>query len=122
MPSSDRTLHLRAGEVSVVLHVPDAGPPALLHWGRDLGALDDEAIDALVRSAVPPVPHSALDEPWWLTLLPGEADGWSGRPAVSGHVGGRALHPRWRTAGLACSAEESGARAVEVVCGTTTSS
>lgn len=116
MPSSDRTLHLRAGEVSVVLHVPDAGPPALLHWGRDLGALDDEVIDALVRSAVPPVPHSALDEPWWLTLLPGEADGWSGHPAVSGHVGGRALHPRWRTAGLACSAEESGAQAVEVVC------
>ncbi|MFP5336247.1 MAG: alpha-galactosidase [Actinomycetes bacterium] len=106
MPS----IHLRAAGVSVVLHVPEAGPPAVVHWGADLGPLDDGALAALVAAAGQPVPHSALDEPWWLSLLPGEPDGWSGRPALRAHLDGRAVVPRWTTA--AVDASEDTARVV----------
>ncbi len=39
--------------------------------------------------------HSALDVPWPLTILPGEADGWSGTPGWAGHRGGSAGAVRW---------------------------
>lgn len=69
---------LRAAGVALVLDV--AGPllPRVLHWGGDLGA----DMVGLELATHPPVPHSALDEEAPLTLLPSEADGWSGTPGL----------------------------------------
>jgi alpha-galactosidase len=110
------TVHLRAGGVGLVVLVPGDGAPVVLHWGRDLGDLDDASLDGLARAAVPPVPHSALDEPWWLTLLPGEADGWSGRPAVAGSLDGRAVLPRWTVTSARTDEEDDGGRRLVVRC------
>lgn len=57
---------------------------------------------ALPLLAQGPVPHSALDAPWPLTVLPGPADGWLGTPGYAGHRAGGSAAPRWaaRTQGL----------------------
>ncbi|WP_336920835.1 alpha-galactosidase [Aquipuribacter sp. SD81] len=110
---------LRGGGSCLVLAERD-GLPELVHWGADLwgdGEPPGADLAALLRAGSRPVPHSALDAPWPLTLLPSEADGWSGRPAVAGHRGGRAVTGRWSRASvvregtrLVVDAEEEGAR------------
>ncbi len=89
---------LRAGGVAVVVNMPAEGLPEVLHWGRDLGELRPEDLDQLRLAQARPVSPSALDEPWPLTVLPGEHDGWEGRPGLEAHRRGRVEHPRWTVA------------------------
>ena len=109
--------HLRGGGVSLVLDAAGTGLPTVLHWGADLGELSTGELAALRLAAVPAVPASALDEPWPLTLLPGEADGWLGRPALQAARDGVGLHPRWRVERVATapSAPAAAASALAVV-------
>ncbi|GIG40229.1 alpha-galactosidase [Cellulomonas phragmiteti] len=84
-------LHLRAAGSSLVLDVPvqdGGGLPAVLHWGRDLGPLDDDALAALAAALVPAVPPSAVDTPLRLSVLPTREQGWTGRPGVEGFWSG----------------------------------
>ncbi|WP_254359392.1 alpha-galactosidase [Microbacterium hominis] len=74
--------HLRAAGVSVVVDARGAGVPVVLHWGRDLGPLDDEDLAALAAASTPAVPPSSIDVPFRLTLAAGLGDGWTGRPAL----------------------------------------
>ncbi|TQJ30033.1 alpha-galactosidase [Microbacterium sp. SLBN-146] len=75
--------HLRAAGVSLVLDSRGAGVPVIVHWGADLGALDDADLAALADSSVPAVGPSSVDVPLRLSLLPALAEGWSGQPAVA---------------------------------------
>ncbi|GAB4004834.1 hypothetical protein GCM10029992_50970 [Glycomyces albus] len=84
---------LVAAGVSVVVHLPEQGLPEVLHWGRDLGDLSDGDFEQLRRARSRPVSPSALDDPWPLTLLPGEPDGWEGRPGFAAHRAGQAQYP-----------------------------
>lgn len=76
--------HIRAAGTSFLLDARGTGVPVVVHWGRDLGPLDDAALTAVADAAVPAVPPSSIDTPLRLTLLPGLADGWTGRPGLSG--------------------------------------
>lgn len=87
------TLH-RDG-VAVVLACPATGLPAVLHWGADLGPLAPDDLAALDRATSRQTPPGTLDAAWRLTLLPQEADGWSGRPGLLATRDGRPLFPRW---------------------------
>jgi len=87
---------LRAAGAGVVLDVAGPGLPRVLHWGADPGPLDRPALERLAEAVVPAVPASALDSPGPLTLLPGEPDGWSGRPGLAGHRDGADAFPRLR--------------------------
>ncbi|MCW3493297.1 alpha-galactosidase [Microbacterium sp. SSM24] len=84
--------HLRAAGVSLVLDSRGSGVPAIVHWGRDLGALAESDLVLLADATVPAVAPSSIDAPLRLTLLPALADGWSGLPAVS--VEGTRAAPR----------------------------
>jgi alpha-galactosidase len=75
--------HLRAAGVSLVLDSRGAAAPAVVHWGRDLGALSDEQLEMLADAVTPAVGPSSIDATLRLTLLPALAEGWSGRPALS---------------------------------------
>lgn len=83
---------LRSAGTSLVVDVSGPHLPRVLHWGRDL---PDSAVAQLPSLAMGPVPHSALDEPWPLTLLPTPADGWLGTPAYAAHRAGGSAAPRW---------------------------
>ncbi len=84
-------IHLRSGGVSLVLTPSSRGAPVVAHWGADLGALAPADLAALAELHGPGVPQSALDVPRVLSLLPTEAAGFTGTPAVEG----------WRLSGQA---------------------
>ncbi|WP_030105971.1 alpha-galactosidase [Actinoalloteichus caeruleus] len=92
---TDGIIALRAAGTALVLDVPASGTPRVLHWGADLGEVDAELGAALRTGVEQPAPPSSVDFPRWFPLLAGEADGWSGRPALAGHREGAVSHPRW---------------------------
>ncbi len=89
-------LHLlRAGGVSLLVDVEGPRLPRVLHWGADLGPLEVDALADVAAALEVPVGGSTLDDPWALTLLPTEDDGWAARPGVSGWgPGGASLRLR----------------------------
>ncbi|MFI2296777.1 alpha-galactosidase [Isoptericola sp. NPDC019571] len=95
MTTAHHVLH-RDG-TALVLHLPTHGLPAVVHWGADLGPLDDDAADALLRATSRQTPPGTLDAAWRLPLLPQESDGWSGRPGLLVTRAGRPVYPRWES-------------------------
>jgi alpha-galactosidase len=85
---------LRAGGVALVVDVAGPHLPRVLHWGADPGPLDDAALEALAEALAPSLPHARFDDAAPFTLLPGEPDGWSGRPGLAGHRTGADAFPR----------------------------
>jgi alpha-galactosidase len=83
------SFYRRAAGTSLLLAVCADGSgsrvPVLLHWGADLGELSSDDIAAFVTLRTPTIPHSALDEPRLLSVLPETVSGFTGTPAVEGH-------------------------------------
>jgi alpha-galactosidase len=78
---------LRRAGVAVVLDCAGPGLPRIVHWGADLGELTGADCSALpARYDVPP------------TVLPTRAQGWAGRPGLTGHRGGHASQPLFELA------------------------
>lgn len=119
-------LILRAAGVALILDASGPGIPRVRHWGADPG----EAVPGADELAAG-VAHSGLDQPWPFTLLPGQPEGWSGRPALTGSpvggvpggVAGRGgsgpaipePFPRWRQgAPAALTTEPGGAQRLEI--------
>ncbi|MFC3492553.1 alpha-galactosidase [Glycomyces rhizosphaerae] len=101
---------LRRDGVSLVLaeHGP-SGLPAVLHWGADLGPLEESDLDGLAGLTGRQTAPGTLDAAWRLSLAPQESEGWSGRPALLATRDGRPLFPRWEA-----TVEQTGDAAVEV--------
>ncbi|MCS5735281.1 alpha-galactosidase [Herbiconiux daphne] len=92
-PDTSPPVHLRASGVSLVVDTA-GGRAEILHWGRDLGELDERALDALRATAGTARLHNAPDSARRLDLLAGEYGDWSGTPALSGHRDGSATTSR----------------------------
>jgi alpha-galactosidase len=84
---------LRSAGVAVLLDARGPQLPRVLHWGADPGDLGDEALERLAADLQPGLARSGFDEPWPFPLLPGQVDGWTGRPGLSGSRGGLAPYP-----------------------------
>lgn len=93
LPDGGSRLSLRSSGAQVVLEVPAAGLPRVLHWGADLGALRAGDLDALVASgrqrALTALPGDGVP----LALLPSPADGWLWTPGLTGHRDGAHFSP-----------------------------
>jgi len=110
-------VHLRRDGVSLVLGTAtgrggDPARPALpsvLHWGADLGVVDEHAlldlIPALSRQSHP----GTLDAAWHATILPVEGDGWAGRPGILLRQDDTPIHLRWADVTTVPSADSSAA-------------
>ena len=107
-------LHLRADGVSLLLDVAGPGLPRVLHWGADLGPIDEDERRVLATALVGGLPHSGLDDPWAVSVLPSQTDGWSGTPGLAGHRAGGDVFPRFTVDGPATVVEDDGATAVTV--------
>ncbi|TQL48440.1 alpha-galactosidase [Homoserinimonas aerilata] len=83
-------VNLRAAGTGLLLDARGTEVPAIVHWGRDLGELSPEELEAVADAAVPAIPPSSTDTPLRLSVLPTIAEGWSGRPGVAGHHPGEA--------------------------------
>lgn len=90
-------LHLRSGGTSVVLDTTDGGLPRVVHWGPDLGPLDDDALRGLLAAACAIPVSGGLDVAVPVTPLPEASTGWSGTPGLAGHRAGAGFSPRLRT-------------------------
>lgn len=75
---------LRSGDTALLLDLSGPGLPRILHWGADVD-LPEGSLYAVAAALEPGVPSGTLDAPWPLTVLPGAADGWPGRPTLRGH-------------------------------------
>ncbi|MEV0868697.1 alpha-galactosidase [Brachybacterium paraconglomeratum] len=85
----------------MLLDVTDGRVPAIAHWGRALGTLGPEGLDALCEATTPPVPQNLVDVPVRVGLLPQVSDGWLGRPGLAGsRPDGSGWTPRLITRGL----------------------
>ncbi|HEY6794726.1 MAG TPA: alpha-galactosidase [Kineosporiaceae bacterium] len=105
------SLHLlRAGGVGVLVDATGPQHPRVLHWGADPGDLTGDELEALAAALVPGLPFAGLDERWPLTLLPGEPDGWSGGPGLTGHREGTSVFPRLALTAPAAVRAEDGAQ------------
>jgi alpha-galactosidase len=108
MPSTPtRTVHLRAAGTSFVVRL-DRPVPAILHWGADLGELQDAELESLGRTAEPAILNNAPDIRRRFTVWPTEADGWSGTPAHQGHLAGAATAPRLALADYELHQDQAG--------------
>jgi alpha-galactosidase len=97
--SNNPTVVLRGGGCAVLLDLAGPALPRVMHWGAVVD-LPAASLPAVVEAMEPGVPHGTQDTPLILTVLPGAADGWPGRPAVRGHRPepgslGAAAFPRW---------------------------
>ncbi len=106
--ATDRTVHLRAAGVGLVLDVADDRLPAVLHWGADLGGLTPADLAGLATTGVPGIVPNAFDEPVRVGVLPEQADGWSGRPGLHGERAGRAWSPLFVRTALDVDADPAG--------------
>ncbi|PZF83991.1 alpha-galactosidase [Jiangella anatolica] len=78
----DRMVVLARAGAGLVLDLDTPWLPRVLHWGADLGPGVDAS--ALRAAAVPGRRGGAPADPAAPSLLPAQADGWVGRPAISG--------------------------------------
>ena len=100
-------LHLRDGGTSLLMLLDDHRLPRVVHWGEDLGPLDDARVRELVRALAP----LDLSLPWWRDGLelsggcrPGGRAGADAAPRD--HRAGRA--DRGAAAGDAAAGSETG--------------
>ena len=75
------------------MSLTDARLPRILHWGADLGDLDESALTAIELASRPTVGDSAVTYPQPVPLVPQLAEGWLGRPGIAGSRDGRAWAP-----------------------------
>jgi alpha-galactosidase len=100
---------LRAAGVALLIDTRGSELPRVLHWGADPGPLDADARRRLADDLEPAVPNAGLDGAWPFTLLPGQAEGWSGTPGLSGHRDGTHRFPHWHTRSVELTREPGGA-------------
>jgi alpha-galactosidase len=90
-------LHLRDGGTSLLMLLEDHRLPRVLHWGDDLGPLDDAQVRELARALTPQHTSNATDDLVAVELLPQQSRGWLGTPGLSGSRSGAAFSAAFET-------------------------
>lgn len=110
----DTVVHLTRGGTSVIVDLPAAGLPAILHWGPALGAVPLDQLENLRAAQAPQRVSGGLDVPARLTTLSLQSTGWQGTPGMEGHRGGSFISPAfdldtadWNDAGLRFTAVDA---------------
>ncbi|KJQ52802.1 alpha-galactosidase [Microbacterium sp. SA39] len=90
--------HLRRGGVSVVVTLSQGRLPRILHWGADLGDVRRDELEAMERTALPPLGDTVIYAPQPVPMLPQLAEAWLGEPGLVGSREGAAWAPLFRRA------------------------
>lgn len=85
--STSPVVYLRGGRASILFEMSHPRP-RVLHWGEDLGPLSESDRSAIRDGAIPLVTHNSTAGPRHFSILPTEADVWSGTPGIEGAVRG----------------------------------
>jgi alpha-galactosidase len=87
--SNIKVLQLRSAGVSLVLDCSGPALPSVLHWGADLGPLDEAALVGLRRGAGAVQEGNGLDDNLPVAIVPEYSAGWFGLPGLNGHRDGQ---------------------------------
>lgn len=96
--------HLRAAGTSLLL-ATGGTLPRVLHWGADLGEVDDAAAAEIERASVMPTASGTADEPYDLSVLPEQSAGWLATPGITGHRAGTDFSTAFTQTGLTVTGE-----------------
>jgi alpha-galactosidase len=91
-PAPD-VVHLQRAGTSLLVDLREGRLPRILHWGADLGPLEQSVLRALADAQRPTIGDSAVTYPQPVPVVPQLAEGWLGRPGVAGSRQGRAFAP-----------------------------
>ena len=80
----DVLFHLSCAGISLVVDARHGRLPSILHWGEQLGDLDEDALLGLSEASVPVIGSNNADVPPRVALLPEHHTGWTGRPGLTG--------------------------------------
>ncbi|MEV8249532.1 alpha-galactosidase [Microbacterium sp. NPDC076768] len=86
---------MRAAGVALILDVSDDLLPSVVHWGADLGPMNDAEAAALAEAGVNPVGLNQVDAPVRVGILAEGWSGWPGRAGLSGSRAGSGWSPRF---------------------------
>ncbi|WP_237744925.1 alpha-galactosidase [Kribbella catacumbae] len=87
--SNIKVLQLRSAGVSLVLDCSGPALPSVLHWGADLGPLDEAALVGLRLGAGAVQAGNGLDDNKPVAIIPEYSAGWFGLPGLNGHRDGQ---------------------------------
>lgn len=108
---------LRREGVSLALRYLPTGLPSVLHWGPDLGDLNEADLESFAAAAGRQTAPGTLDAAWQLTVLPHEGDGWAGRPGLLVSREGQPVFPRWTVEHVDSGAHTAAVRASDTTRG-----
>lgn len=91
----DSRIALRAAGVSLLLVTAEGRLPEVMHWGADVGPVDEASFEAIVQANRWPVAPNSPDEGLILGLLPEASHGWLGKPGLIGSRDGMDWTPDW---------------------------
>ncbi|PJI84754.1 alpha-galactosidase [Luteimicrobium subarcticum] len=89
-------IHLRAGGVSLLLDLDDDRLPQVVHWGADLGELDDDGARAARDVARLQPVGNPVDGAMRVSVVPEQSAGWLGTPGLAGSRAGTDFSPSFR--------------------------
>lgn len=87
--SNIKVLQLRSAGVSLILDCSGPALPSVLHWGADLGQLDEAALVGLRQGAGAVQAGNGLDDNKPVAIIPEYSAGWFGLPGLNGHRDGQ---------------------------------
>ncbi|GAA0957794.1 alpha-galactosidase [Kribbella koreensis] len=87
--SNAKVLQLRSAGVSLVLDCSGPALPSVLHWGADLGPLDEAVLADLRTGAGAVQAGNGLDDNKPVAIIPEYSAGWFGLPGLNGHRDGQ---------------------------------
>jgi alpha-galactosidase len=108
MPLEPDYVHLRAGGTSVAVLLDRHRLPRILHWGDDLGDLNDSELATIALAAMPAIGDSAVTYPQPVPVLAQLSEGWLGRPGLVGDSDGHRWAPTFSTASHAVASTPDG--------------
>lgn len=91
----DGCVVLRRDGVCVIVDLTQGRPPAIAHWGADLGELGASDVEAVVAGGISARVPGGADDPVRASVLPEPHAGWMGRPGIVGHRQGRDWSPKF---------------------------
>ncbi len=91
----DSRIALAASGVSLLLITEHGRLPEVLHWGTDVGPVDEASFDTILQGSRWPVAPNSPDEGLILGLLPEGRYGWQGKPGLIGSRDGMDWTPDW---------------------------
>lgn len=110
---TEDAVHLRASGVSLLLSVGGGRLPRVVHWGADLGDLDQTGIARVVAASSEPRVNGELDDRHPVSVLPEHSWGWMHTPGLAGHRDGRDHSTRFSASRVDLVTEGDGDREVQ---------